>query len=254
MTCKYYLTLLLAGLLSLPAMASEIHMWKFNGSDYAVSEQGDKTSVVVTRKLELSVKQIKALCRKGLGLSLRQTYEDKLIEKKIVPERFSTWPITNLSYELVDIQFSDFSKTQATCTGTIKDTGYKTNLQTTALNYAIAYYTTGQYSNIKPILPLLIKEPSVAMDAAGLIVLLLSQKSDDQAILYYQQHIDISHIQSDDIKLWLAQWQQRLGELNESLLIAKSCSSRGCQNLAMGIEDELFKQQEESADDLSSYF
>ena len=206
------------------------------------------------RQHELTTKQMKSLCRKGLGLELRKKYEDKLLEGGFIRETLDSWPFASLTYELTNIQFSSLSKNQAQCSAMVNDTGYKTNLQTTALNYAIAYYSTKQYQHIKPILPLIIKEPSVAMDAAGLVTLLLSQSDVTKAENYYQQYVDVSAISNSEIKHWLAQWQFEQGELEESLFIAKQCSSKECERLVIDIEDQMFEQQAESVGDLSSYF
>ncbi|MEI8597747.1 hypothetical protein P4S64_09250 [Vibrio sp. M60_M31a] len=97
----------------------------------------------------LTTKQMKSLCRKGLGLSLRKQYEDKLVQGEWISERLDAWPFANLTYELTSIQFSSLEKDQASCSAVINDTGYKTNLQTTALNYAIAYYQTEQFAKNK---------------------------------------------------------------------------------------------------------
>jgi hypothetical protein len=246
--------LLLAGLIGLPVFASEPQTWSFNGTEYTVTEQGSQTSVSVSRERELTKTQMKALCRKGLGLGLRKYYEDQLIERAIIKQRFATWPFANLTYELSDIQFSRLDNTQAVCSATLKDTGYKTNLQTTALNYAIAYYSTERFGQIKPVLPLLIQEPEVAMDAAGLVTLLMSHSNPEKAAHYYQQYVDVSALKRDEVKMWLAKWQYDSGQFAESLAITQACSSHACERLGLDIEDKLFEQQAESAGDLSSYF
>ncbi|MDV6249678.1 hypothetical protein [Vibrio sp. EA2] len=254
MICNSRFTLILVGLIGPPAFASEPQAWSFNGTDYLVSENGTEISVVVSREHALTTKQIKSLCRKGLGLSLRKQYEDKLVNGEWIDERFDTWPFANLSYELTNIQFSSLEKDQASCSAVINDTGYKTNLYTTALNYVVAYYETKQFGKIKPILPLLMKESSVAMDAAGIVTLLLAQSDESKADQYYQQYVDRSLITRNEVKTWLAQWKYDQGNLEESQFLAKSCSSQQCERLALDIEKTLFEQQAESAGDLSSYF
>ncbi len=254
MICNNRYALILAGVIGLPAFASEPQAWSFNGTDYLVTDNGTESSVVVSREHALEIKQMKALCRKGLGLSLRKRYEDELLEGQWITERFDTWPFTDLAYDLTDIQFSLLEKDKASCSASIDDTEYKTNLQTTALNYAIAYYQTRQFAKIKPILPLLMKEPSVAMDAAGVVALLLTQSDEVKADKYYQQHVDITLITRNEVKAWLAQWKYDQGDWQESKTLAKSCTSHQCERLALDIEESLFKQQAESAGDLSSYF
>ncbi len=254
MICNNRYALMLVGLLGLPVSASEPQTWSFNGTNYFVTDNGTESSVVVSREHAIEIKQMKSLCRKGLGLSLRKRYEDKLIEGKWISERFDAWPFTNLTYDLTNIHFSSLEKDQASCSASIDDTGYKTNLQTIALNYTIAYYQTRQFTKIKPILPLLMKEPSVAMDAAGVVTLLLAQSDESNADKYYQQYVDITLITRNEVKAWLAQWKYDQGDLQESLSLAKSCTSQQCERLALDIEESLFEQQAESAGDLSSYF
>ncbi|WP_321284952.1 hypothetical protein [uncultured Vibrio sp.] len=254
MICNRRYALILVGLIGLPAFAAEPQAWSFNGTDYLVSDGDTEISVVVSREHALTTKQMKSLCRKGLGLSLRKQYEDKLVEGEWIDQRFDTWPFANLTYELTSIQFSSLEKDRASCSAVINDTGYKTNLQTTALNYAIAYYQTKQFAKIKPILPLLMKDSSVAMDAAGIVSLLLAQSDTEKADRYYQQYVDHSRITRNEVKNWLAQWKYDQGDLVESQLLAKSCTSQQCERLVMDIEETLFEQQAESAGDLSSYF
>ncbi|BDR15184.1 hypothetical protein [Vibrio sp. STUT-A11] len=254
MICNRRYALILVGLIGLPAFAAEPQAWSFNGTDYLVSDGDTEISVVVSREHALTTKQMKSLCRKGLGLSLRKQYEDKLVEGEWIDLRFDTWPFANLTYELTSIQFSSLEKDRASCSAVINDTGYKTNLQTTALNYAIAYYQTKQFAKIKPILPLLMKDSSVAMDAAGIVSLLLAQSDTEKADRYYQQYVDHSRITRNEVKNWLAQWKYDQGDLVESQLLAKSCTSQQCERLVMDIEETLFEQQAESAGDLSSYF
>ncbi len=268
MICNNRYALMLVGLIGLPAFASEPQAWSFNGTNYLVTDHGNESSVVISREHALEIKQMKSLCRKGLGLSLRKRYEDKLIEGEWISERFDTWPFTNLTYNLTHIRFSSLEKDQASCSASIEDTGHKTNLQTTALNYAIAYYQTKQITKIKPILPLLMKEPSVAMDAAGIVYLLLAkpvvpaepdEHSDNasdkiKAEKYYQQYVDISLISRNEVKYWLAQKKLELGDVQESQSLVRSCTSQQCERLALDIEEKLFEQQAESAGDLSSYF
>ncbi|HDM8129020.1 TPA: hypothetical protein P0E14_003853 [Vibrio harveyi] len=254
MICNHRYLLVLVGLLGLPVFASDSHSWSFNGTDYELKTSDAEVSVEVKRQHELTTKQMKSLCRKGLGLELRKKYEDKLLEGGFIRETLDSWPFASLTYELTNIQFSSVSKSQAQCRANVNDTDYKTNLQTTALNYAVAYYSTKQYQHIKPILPLIIKEPSVAMDAAGLVTLLLSQSDVTKAENYYQQYVDVPAISNSEIKHWLAQWQFEQGELEESLFIAKQCSSKECERLVIDIEDQMFEQQAESVGDLSSYF
>ena len=254
MICNRRYALILVGLIGLPAFAAEPQAWSFNGTDYLVSDGDTEISVVVSREHALTTKQMKSLCRKGLGLSLRKQYEDKLVEGEWIDQRFDTWPFANLTYELTNIQFSSLEKEQASCSAVINDTGYKTNLYTTALNYAIAYYQTKQFEKIKPILPLLMKDSSVAMDAAGIVSLLLAQSDTEKADRYYQQYVDHSLINRNEVKNWLAQWKYDQGDLVESQWLAKSCTSQQCERLVMDIEETLFEQQAESAGDLSSYF
>ncbi|UYI49163.1 hypothetical protein OFO16_22605 [Vibrio natriegens] len=254
MICNHRYALMLAGCICLPAFASEPQTWSFNGTDYLVSDRDAEISVVVSREHELTTKQMKSLCRKGLGLSLRKQYEDKLVQGEWISERFDTWPFANLTYELTSIQFSSLEKDRASCSAVINDTGYKTNLQTTALNYAIAYYQTEQFAKIKPILPLLMKESSVAMDAAGIVSLLLAQSDADKADSYYQQYVDKHLITRNEVKIWLAQWKYDQGDLQESQSLAQSCTTEQCERFALNIEETLFEQQAESAGDLSSYF
>lgn len=254
MICNRRYLVVLVGFLGLPAFASDIHSWSFNGTLYELKTNESEVVVEVKRTHELSQKQMKSLCRKGLGLDLRRKYENKLLEGGFISDTLDTWPFASLTYELTNVQFSSVNKNQAKCSANVNDTGYKTNLQTTALNYAVAYYSTKQYQNIKPILPLIIKEPSVAMDAAGLVTLLLSQSDVTKAENYYQQYVDVASISNSDIKHWLARWQFDEGELEESLFIAKQCPSKECERLVIDIEDQMFEQQAESVGELSSYF
>lgn len=91
MICNHRYALMLAGCICLPAFASEPQTWSFNGTDYLVSDRDAEISVVVSREHELTTKQMKSLCRKGLGLSLRKQYEDKLVQGEWISERFDTW-------------------------------------------------------------------------------------------------------------------------------------------------------------------
>ncbi|OOF08005.1 hypothetical protein BZG82_15680, partial [Salinivibrio sp. PR5] len=246
MICNYRHLLVLVGLLGLPVFASDSQSWSFNGTDYKLKTSDSEVSVEVKRQHVLTTKQMKSLCRKGLGLELRAKYEDKLLERGFIRETLDSWPFASLTYELTNIQFSSANESQAKCSAEVNDTGYKTNLQSTALNYAIAYYSTQQYQNIKPILPLIIKESSVAMDAAGLVTLLLSQSDFNKAKNYYQQYIDVSQIYSSKIKYWLAQWQFEHGEIKEALAIVNQCSIKQCEYLAIAIEDKIFAQKAET--------
>ncbi|MGF1688935.1 hypothetical protein L4C36_20015 [Photobacterium japonica] len=258
--CKYR-AWWLAGLMSLPAMADQASAstaspsmrWEFAGTTYDVKGGSSNFTVTVSRQSPLSGNQMKALCRKGLGLPLRADYEDALIAKGLISERFSTWPMTNLRYDLSDIRYRDVGSTIASCSATLTDTGTAINLDSTALSYAVAYYATQQYSAIKPILPYLMKQPLVAMDAAGLVTLLLSQQDNAKATAYFQQYVDVNAIQTDDIILRLAQWQYGQ-DLAASLTIAQQCQSAACQQFTVQVEDELAAQEEASVGDLDAYF
>ncbi|MEI8597746.1 hypothetical protein P4S64_09245 [Vibrio sp. M60_M31a] len=91
------------------------------------------------------------------------------------------------------------------------------------------------------------KDSSVAMDAAGIVSLLLAQSDTDKADSYYQQYVDKHLITRNEVKIWLAQWKYDQGNLEESQLLAKSCSSKQCERLVLDIEETLFEQQAESA-------
>lgn len=252
MICNYR-ALLLAGAFSLPAMADEAVIWEFAGTTYTVQGHSSNYTVDAVRTSKLSTNQIKSLCRKGLGLPLRAEYEDELIVKGVINERFSSWPLTNLKYELADIRYSDVSRTSATCSATLTDSGKATNLKTTALSYAVAYYTTKQYDALKQMLPYVMKQPAIAMDGAGLVTLLLSQQDIKKAQAYYEHYVDVAAVKNDSIKLWLAQWQQDI-DLSQSISIAKQCQSSACQQLLIQLEDMIAEQEQDSAGDLSSYF
>ncbi|GAL02494.1 hypothetical protein ACFFLZ_04635 [Photobacterium aphoticum] len=254
---------LLAGLVSLPAMAEQAVSaspasaltthWEFAGTTYEVAGSSSDFTVTVNRQTPLSANQMKALCRKGLGLPLRAEYEDKLIAKGLIASRFSTWPMTNLRYDLSDIHYSNVGSQSASCSATLTDSGKATNLDATALSYAVAYFATQQYDAMKPMLPYLMKQPAVAMDAAGLVTLLLSQQDNAKATAYYQQYVDISAIKTDDIILRLAEWQYGQ-DLVTSLGIAKYCQSPACEQFILQVEDDIAQQDEASAGDLSAYF
>lgn len=98
------------------------------------------------------------------------------------------------------------------------------------------------------------KESSVAMDAAGIVSLLLAQSDADKADSYYQQYVDKHLITRNEVKIWLAQWKYDQGDLQESQSLAQSCTTEQCERFALNIEETLFEQQAESAGDLSSYF
>lgn len=254
MICNKEFFLVLVGLLGLPVLAAESHSWAFNGTRYQLESVDSQISVEVSREHDLNAKQMKSLCRKGLGLKLRTKYENKLLEGGYIHTTLDAWPFASLTYELTNIHFSSVSKSHAKCSANVNDTGYKTNFQTTALNYAVAYFSNKQYQNIKPILPLIIKDPSVAMDAAGLVTLLLSQSDSNKAEHYYQQYVDVALISKNEIKYWLAKWQFEQGEIKESLALANQCEIKKCEHLSIEIEDKIFEQQAETVGDLSSYF
>ncbi|MGF1834602.1 hypothetical protein [Photobacterium sanguinicancri] len=253
MICNHR-ALLLAGFFSLPVMATTSSQWEFAGTRYQVEGESPIYTVHAARKSHSTTKQIKTLCRRGLALPLRAEYENKLIANNLIEKPFSSWPVTNLSYELTDLSFFDVSKKQASCSARITDTGKASNLQATALSYAIAYYSTQQNSQLKTLLPYLMKEPQVSMDAASLITLVLSQQDQSKAQAYFDQYVDISKVKTDTITLWLAHWQKDLGDLGTSKQLITHCQSAACQHLSLQIDDAIALEEENSADDLSSYF
>lgn len=245
----------LAGLVSLPfSVKATESQWQFAGSSYHVSGEAPAYTATVKRNIALNASQMKALCRKGLGLPLRAEYEQQLLDNGLIKQTMSDWPVTRLSYQLEDIRFDRVKKQSATCSATVIDSGKQTNLPYTALSYATAYYSTKQYAELKTMLPYLMQQPAISMDAAGLVTLLLSQRDTVKAQAYFYQHVDIEKMQVDDIKLLLAQWFQQQGELIESHTIATQCQADACQYLMLEVEDAIAEQEEASAGDLSSYF
>ena len=250
--------LLLAGFFSLPVLANvsqeNSQQWEFAGTIYQVEGQRPHYTVYAERQVLTSAKQMKALCRKGLALPLRAEYEAKLVGLQLIPKPISNWPVIDISYQLNKLTYSKVSENAVTCSGQITDTGQATNLQTTALSYAIAYYSAQQYSQLKVLLPYLMNDPLVSMDAAGLITLMLSQQDQQKSLAYFEQYVEMGKVRSDTIKLWLAQWQKENGDLAASQQLLTYCKSAACQHLSVQIDDAIAKQDEASADDLSSYF
>ncbi|MCL1137675.1 hypothetical protein [Shewanella pneumatophori] len=246
--------LLLASLISLPAMANQANSWEFSGTRYQVSGESPFYSASIERERALKPAQMKSLCRKGLALPLRAKYENKLIAAQLIKAPFSDWPMINLQFELDNIQYHNVTNLTASCSAAIIDSGKSTNLARTGLSYAVAYYTTQQYAAIKPLLPYLMKEPVVSMDGASMITLLLQQQDPVKAEAYFDKYVDITKVESDDIKLWLAQWKMQQEQLTTSLAIVELCKSSNCQQLANDIHDAIDKLEQASADDLSSYF
>ncbi|MGR5411494.1 hypothetical protein ACPV5T_02000 [Vibrio astriarenae] len=254
MIYKPALAIMLAGGLSLPATASTSNQWTYGGTIYSVSLEQQTTTVSVSRDVEMANSQIKALCRRGLGLQLRANYENILIDKKWISEPLSDWPMASLNYELSDIKYIQASKTDAKCSATVVDTDPERNLDSSALNYALAYYATRQYDLIKPLLPHLMQKPAVAIDAAALVTLLLVRDDQSKAKQYFQRYVDITSIKSEKIKYWLSEWQYQQGNIQQSYAIIQSCTSSDCARFSSLLEDELMVIEQDSADDLSSYF
>ncbi|MGS0826380.1 hypothetical protein ACVBIO_11260 [Shewanella sp. 0m-8] len=253
MSCKST-GLLLASFLSLPAMANQANSWEFSGTRYQVSGQAPHYTATVERERGLPSPQMKSLCRKGLALPLRTNYENQLIAAQLIKDPFSDWPLINLQFELDNIQYRNVTELTASCSATLLDSGKSTNLATTGLSYAVAYYATKQYAAIKPLLPYLMKEPAVSMDGASLITLLLQQQDPVKAEAYFDKYVVVTKVESDSIKLWLAQWKMQQEQLTTSLTIVKLCKSSACQQLATDINNAIDKLEQSSADDLSSYF
>lgn len=245
---------MLVSFLSLPAMANSQVSWTFAGNHYQVNGTAPGYSATVTREKPLTHNQMKSLCRKGLGLPLRNKYELILIDQQLINEPFSDWPMTDLKYDLNNIKYDDVTKLTASCSAIVIDSGKATNLATTGLSYAVAYYTTKQYAKIKQLLPFLIKEPIVSIDAAALITLLLQSQDSQKAEAYFDKYVEIENIRTDNIKFWLAQWKMQLGKLEVSKTIVQQCNTSNCQQLLFEIDSAIDANAQKTAGDLSSYF
>ncbi|MDR9829196.1 hypothetical protein RCJ22_26760 [Vibrio sp. FNV 38] len=264
MICRYNRLVLLVGLFAWPAVVNaeaintnqtnSISAWTFSGTGYKVSQSEDLTYVAVKRTHSLPLTQLKAVCRKGLGLGLRHNYETQLIDMSLIEQRYSDWPLAGLSYAIERFEFKTISSKQITCSARVIDNQPEDNLDSTALSYALAFYSTDQFDKIPPLLSHLMKKPSVSMDAASLVSLLLSQNDQQKAMAYFERYVDSTTIQRDELRLMTAQWQFNQGKLAISQTLLRDCPSADCHQLNLQIEDALSQKEQDSAGDLSTYF
>ncbi len=117
MICNRRYLLVLVVLLGLPVFASDSHSWSFNGTDYELKTSDSEVSVEVKRQHELTTKQMKSLCRKGLGLELRKKYEDKLLEGGFIRETLDSWYFceSNLRTDQYSVFFSEQESSSVPC-------------------------------------------------------------------------------------------------------------------------------------------
>lgn len=251
--------IMLVGILCLPTWLSASpdlseSSWQFAGTRYRVLSSNEKVSVIAQREFGLAIDQMKSLCRKGLGLPLRQWYEAQLLAKGLITETLSDWPMANLRYRISDIHYQQVSTQMAGCSATVADTGEGVNLHLTALNYAFVYFQSHQSESLYRLLPYLMEQPDVSMDAASLVALALSKHDQPKAVHYFEKYVDVSAMKDDRIQLELASWLFRNENYDVALEITEQCQSTHCRELSLDIEERLLEKEQASAADLSSYF
>ncbi|WP_133407935.1 hypothetical protein [Parashewanella tropica] len=200
-----------------------------------------------------TVQQLKRKLKSELELSLHNNNGD-------TKHRLLTFDIPD-SVHYINASIDDYQQQKQSswwyCQGTVKVSSESETLAGLAIRYAWDIVNTERDINtkklkLKSVLPYAINHPSTHHDAISLIV---HNAAKDKQLAYIQKY----HLQPEKLKLAKSKQVVSNALLNHNQLkqayeYVAECDSLNCRKLKLSIEQKLEQQEQQTADDLDSYF
>ncbi|MDD1780820.1 hypothetical protein LRP49_06355 [Enterovibrio sp. ZSDZ35] len=230
-------------------------IWQFAGTTYNVITDGDAVQVVLKREHAQHKKVVGDQCIAALSLPFRQQAENELITQGFITKvHDDNWPLSSVNFKSQQVRLEEVSTLDAVCRAKIEPAPLSPELLSqNLLRYAGLYTSQKDWSSLKPLLSHLLKDRSVANEAAAMTTLMLADVSPDNALSYQRKYVDVGTVTSVTIREMLAKWHYDAERLDDAVEWASDCDSKLCLDIRDSVA--LIQAEQNSADvfDLNSF-
>jgi hypothetical protein len=196
---------------------------------------------------ELPARLLEKACRKALSYPLRVQKQQQLAKQlNLALSEKINYATSHLSdYQEQRIEGG------LRCSGKIKETQADLGEATLALMNAWWALEQGATGFLKPLLRISMANSATRNDS---IVLIASQTGDKKRQEIFDKHIDNTSLLLNESKAALASFWLENGQYQSAIDVLAQCDSNQCYQLQGKVNMQKELQDEETADDLASYF
>ncbi len=237
--------MLIAAMLSITVVASSaetVHHTPF----FKVTNQADSAQVFPLNS-GLSTRLWSKACRKALSYPLRVKKQQQLAQQLnlALPEKinYATTQVSNYQDQRIDGGLS--------CSGKVKETKTGLGKATLALINAWWALEQGKTDFLKPLLRLSMENSVTRNDS---MVLIATQTGGPKGQAIFEQKIDGTNLLLNASKAAFASFWLEQGNYQFAIDMLAQCDSQQCYQLQRKVNTQKELQDEETADNLASYF